>query len=113
MSHNRPYNDTIKRLHGKCLRLSYNDKHWFFEDLLKKDNSVSTYHKKLQALVIKMFKVYTKSSPEIMHEVFLEQENYNLQNQTYFVIPQIKNVKYDLEGMGALGPKMWKSLPND
>ena len=80
---------------------------------MKKDNSVSTYHKKLQALVIKMFKVYTKSSPEIMHKVFLEQENYNLQNQTYFVIPQIKNVKYDLEGMGALGPKMWKSLPND
>ena len=41
-----------------------------FEDLLKKDNSVSIHHKNLQALVIEMFKVHTKTSLEIMLEVF-------------------------------------------
>ena len=49
---------------------------------MKKDNSVSIHHKNLQALVIEMFKVYTKTSPEIMQEVFQvkEQGNYNLRN---------------------------------
>ena len=39
-----------------------------------------------------MFKVHTKTSPEIMQEVFLasEQGNYNLRNQADFVISQVK-----------------------
>ena len=46
-----------------------------------------------------MFKVHTKTALEIMQEVFLvkEQENYNLQNQTDFVIPQVKSVNYGLK----------------
>ena len=62
-----------------------------------------------------MFKVYTKTSPEKMHEVFLvkKQGNYNLQNQTDFVIPQVKSVYYGLESIRVSGPKTWKSFPND
>ena len=62
-----------------------------------------------------MFKVQTKTSPEIMQEVFLvkEQENYNLRNQTDFVIPQIKNLDYGLKGIRVLGPKIRESLAND
>ena len=70
MCHNRTYNNKIKRLHEKCLRLIYNDKRSSFEDLLEKDNCVSIHHKNLQALAIEMFKVHTKSSTEIMQEVF-------------------------------------------
>ena len=80
MCHNRTYNNKINRLHEICLRLIYNDKRSSFEDLLEKDNSVSIHHKNLQALAIEMFKVHTKTSPEIMQEVFQvkEQGNYNL-----------------------------------
>ena len=60
MYHNRTYKNKINRLHERCLRLIYNDKRSFFEDLLEKDNSVSVHHKNLQALTIKMFKVHTK-----------------------------------------------------
>ena len=35
-----------------------------------------------------------------------EQGNYNLQNQTDFVIPQIKNINYGLESIRFLGPKI-------
>ena len=38
MCHNRTYNNKIKRLHERCLRLIYNDKRSSFEDLLEKDN---------------------------------------------------------------------------
>ena len=61
----------------------------------------------LQALAIEMFKVYTKTSPEIM------QGNYNLRNQTDFPIPPVKNVNYGFESKRDLGPKIWESLPND
>ena len=61
-----------------------------------------------------MFKVHTKTSPEII-QVFQvkEQGNYNLQNQTDFVIPQVKSVNHGLESVRFLGPKIWESLPND
>ena len=39
--------------------------------MLEKDNSVSIHHKSLQALAIEIFKVHTKTSPEIMQELFL------------------------------------------
>ena len=70
MCHNRKYNNKINRLHEKCLRLIYNDKRSSFEDLLEKDNCVSIHHKNLRALAIEMLKVHTKSSTEIMQEVF-------------------------------------------
>ena len=78
MCHNRTYKNKIKRLHERCLRLTYNDKRSSFEDLLEKENSVSIHHKNLQALAIEMFKVHTKTTPEIIQEVFLikEQGNY-------------------------------------
>ena len=50
-----------------------------------------------------------------MQKVFLvkEQGNYNLRNQTDFVIPQVKSVNYGLESIHVLGPKIWESVPND
>ena len=78
MCHNRTYKNKINRLHERCLRLICNDKRSSFEDLLEKDNSVSIHHKNLQALAIEMFKVHTKTSPEIMQEDFLVRKQGNL-----------------------------------
>ena len=76
------------------------------KDLFEKDNCVSIHHKNLQALAVEMFKVHTKTSPEIMKEVFLvkKQGNYDLRNQTDFIIPQVKSVNYGLE---------WERFLND
>ena len=114
MCHNRTFHNKINRLHERCLRLIYNDKHSSFEELLEKDNSVSIHHKNIHVLATEMFKVYTKSSPEIMKEVFplKEQGHYNLRTQTDFEIPQVKTVNYGLESIRYLGPKIWEGLPN-
>ena len=71
---------------------------------MEKDNSVSIHHKNLEALAIEMSKVRNKTSPEIIQKVFLvkEQGNYNLRNQSDFVIPQVKSVNYGLESMRVL-----------
>ena len=62
-----------------------------------------------------MFKVYTKTSPEIMQEFFQikNQGHYFLRNQRDFVIPTVKSVNYVLESIKFLGPKIWESLPNN
>ena len=114
MCHNRTHKNKINRFNERCLRLIYNGKRSSFEDLLEKDNSVSIHHKNLQPLAIEMFKVHTKTYPEII-QVFLvtEQGNYNLQNQTDFVSFQVKTVNYGLESIRVLGPKLWENLPND
>ena len=70
MFDNRTYNNKMNRLPERCLRLIYNDKCSSFEELLVKDKSVSIHHRNIHALAIEMFKVYTKTSPEIMREVF-------------------------------------------
>ena len=100
MCHNRTYNNKINRLH---------------EDLLEKDNSASMHHKNLQALVTEMFKVYNKTSPEIMQEIFTikEQGEYNLRNQADFVVPHVKSVNFGFESVRYIGPKIWESLPQD
>ena len=68
------------------------------------------HYKNLQTLAIGMFKVHTKTSPEIIQEVFLvkEQKNCNLRNQTDFVIPQVKSVNYGLETIRVLDQKCGK-----
>ena len=114
MWHNRTYNNKINRLHERCLRLIYNDKHSSFEELLEKDNSVSIHHKNLHVLATEMFQVHIKSSPEIMQEVFplKEQVHYNSRTQTDFEIPHVKTVNYGLESIRFLGLKIWSNWPN-
>ena len=61
-----------------------------------------------------MFKVYIKTSPEIMHVFQIkDQGDCFLRNQRDFVIPTEKSVNYDLESIRFLGPKIWESVPNN
>ena len=71
----------MNRLHETRFWLIYNDKRLSFENLSEKNNFVSVQHINLQALAIKMLKVCTKTSPEIMKEVFpvKKQANYHLE----------------------------------
>ena len=61
---------------------------------------------------MEMFKVHTKTSPEITQEHFMvkEQGNYNLRNQAGFVIYQVKSVNYGLESIWILGLKIWEAF---
>ena len=73
------------------------------------------HHKNIHALAIEMFKVFTKTSPGIMQEVFQIKApgHYFLRNQRDFVIPTVKSVNYGLESIRFVGPNIWESLPNN
>ena len=70
MCYNRSLNTKVNRLHERCLRSVYNDKKSNFNELLVKDGFVSIHHQNLQKLPLKMFKVSTGLSPEIVNELF-------------------------------------------
>ena len=70
MFHSRCVNNKINSLHDRALRITYSDRSSSFEDLLKKDNSVSIHHRNIQALATEMFKVKNNIAPEIMKEIF-------------------------------------------
>ena len=105
-------NNKKNRLHERCLHLIYDDKCSSFEELLVKVKPVSIHHKNINALGIDMLKVYTKTSPEIMQEVFQikDQGHYFLRKQRDFVIKTVKSVNYGLESIRFVGQKIWKSL---
>ena len=74
--HNRSLNNKINRLHERCLRITYNDKHSNFEELLVKYNSVSLHHNNIHTLAIEMYKVANGMSPETMNDIFKLRETH-------------------------------------
>ena len=62
----RGLNNKIYSLHERALRITYGVKSSSFEDLLKKDNSVSIHHRNIQVLATEMFKVENNIALEIM-----------------------------------------------
>ena len=61
----------MNRLHGQCLRISYNDKETNFNELISKDGSVSIYHQNLQKFAGEVFDFSRALSPEIVNELLI------------------------------------------
>ena len=81
----RSSNIRINHLHERALRIVYKDNESTFEDLLKKDNSVSVHHKNIRLLGIELYKVKNNLSTHLMSEIFnLRNIDHNLRSQTDF-----------------------------
>ena len=93
MFYNRSLNNEIDRIHERCLRITYNDKHSNFEELFVKYNSL-IHHNNIHILAIEMYKVDNGMSPEIMNGIFKLRENtqYNLRHTSKFLVDPIRSV---------------------
>ena len=63
-----------------------------------------------------MCKVQNNCPPEIMNKVFPINEpiyEYNLRNTSDFAALCIKTVRYGLESLSYLGPRLWNILPGE
>ena len=113
MFHNRSLNNKINRLHERCLRIIYNDKHSNFEELLVKDNSVFMHHNNIHILAIEMYKAANGISPKIMNDIFKLRENthHNLRHTSQFLVDPIYSVFNGSESALYLRPKIWEQIP--
>ena len=114
MFHSRGLNNKINSLHERALGITYGDRSSSFEDLLKKDNSVSIHHRNIQALATEMFKVKNNIAPEIMKEIFAPKINpYGYRNNKSFKRRSINSVWHGTESISYLGPKIWDLEPKE
>ena len=56
--HSSRLNNKINSVHERALRITHQDNTSTFQELLKKDNSVSIHHRNLQVLATEMFKTH-------------------------------------------------------
>ena len=114
MYHSRENNNKISRLHGRYLRIIYNDKRSSFNAFLEKDGSVSIHERNIKILATEMFKVSKNLAPPKMHEIFKlkDQPHYNLRHNSLFFRPLVKSVYKGTQSLSFLGPKIWDILPD-
>ena len=99
----------------------YLDETSSFEELLRKDGSVTIHHRNLHSLSIEMFKVFKGIGPVFMKEIFAKHGNNDTENvssntrsKSRFYNPSNpKTVNYGLETLRCLGPKIWEIIPID
>ena len=114
MFHSRDLNNRINRLHERALRLVYKNKNLTFEDLLKKDKSLSIHHRNLQKLATELYKVKNNLSPTLMASIFPQREiPYNFRNLNPFQSTNVKTVYNGTETIAFRGPKVWDMVPED
>ena len=63
-------NNRINNIHERALQILYRDCITTFEELRKKDKSITVHHKGLQILATEIFKTKNGLNPEIMKKHF-------------------------------------------
>ena len=112
MFHSRCLNNKINSIHERAPRITYQDHIPTFQELLNKDNTVSIYHRNLQALAKEMFKIHRALSPDILREIFVPKIIlYNLRRNNTFERRQVHSVYHGTESLSFLGPKIWDLVP--
>ncbi len=101
-------NERINRIHKRALQLVYLDYTSSFDELLKKDNSVTIHQQNIRYLAIEMYKVYKGIGPEIMRELFVF--NMNTRSERTFLIPNVNTVHNGKNTVRYFGPLVWDDM---
>ena len=114
MFHSRSLNNKINRIHERALRLVYQN-NLSFSELLDLDNPVTVYQKNLQVIMTEIYKVKNGIAPDIMNNIFeLQNPSYNLRSScNRFRRENVKTVRYGIQSVRYLGPKIWELVPNN
>ena len=101
-------------MHERSLKLVYSDNTSTFKELLDKDNYVSVHHKNIQVLTTEIYKTVNGLAPTIMYSIFeIKNIEYNLRNKNNFKSRRINSVRYGIDSLTYLGPKIRNIFPED
>ena len=103
----REHNNRINRIQERGLRAVYDDYTSSFEDLLKKNGSVTIHQRNIQRVAIEMFKVKYGHSNELINCLF----EVNLgQNDRTFIIPRVNTEYMGKHSLRYFGPVVWENM---
>ena len=107
----RALNDKINHIQERALRLVYLDYTSSFEELLKKDNSITIHQRSIRNIVIEMFKVYRELGPDIMSDLF--SIDYSTRSRRTFHRPNVNTVNMGKNSIRYFGPVVWDDMLPD
>ena len=113
MFHSRHINHNINKHHERALRIVYNDHFLSFEELLK-TNLSQLIKETCKYLLLRCIKILNGLSPDIMQDIFETKSNYyNTRNAPAFSSRNIKTVRYGLQTISYMAPKIWDLVPKE
>ena len=114
MSHSRGINSKINRIHERASRITYNNKSLSFQDLLDKENSLTIHHRNIESFAIETLKVLHGLSPPLLNDIFVERNcNYNLRGNNFLNSRRVNLLRYGMESVSFLAPKIWDILSKE
>ena len=111
MFHSRTLNNRINKIHERALRIVYNENNTTFDELLKRDGSVTVHERNIQALAIELY--CNGISPDILNEIFQLKESSIYCSKFPFKTRNVRSVAYGTETLSFMGPKIWDLIPNE
>ena len=103
-------NRKINHIHERALRLVYNDYKSSFDELLRKDKTISIHHRNIHYLAIEMYKVKNNLSPLLMTELFEQKVGPPTRKGDWFVRPNVNNVYTGENSVRSFGPVVWNDM---
>ena len=98
MFSSRRSSNLINRIQERSLRTVYNHTSSTFQELLKRNRSVSIHHKNIQILTTEVFKVANNTCPLIMKTFFDFRKNrYSIRKFQKTRQQKLRTVRYGLE----------------
>ena len=105
----------LERLQERALRAVFNyNKSDTYGFLLQQAKLTTLYDRRLQDILILMYKVKNGLTPKYISDLFQansEDRTYNLRNSD-FSLPRYNTVTYGKHSIGFLGPSLWAKLTN-
>ena len=112
MLNGRIVNKKINHLDQRILHIVYKDYISSFENLLKRDKSVTIHHRNIQSMAIELFKVKQNLSNSMLSNIFPTRSiSYNLRSQTDFIRSNASTSQYGLNSMRCFASKVWQMIP--
>ena len=108
----RKMNRKINHIHERALRLVYDDYLASFQDLLKRDKTVSIHHRNIQYVAIEMYKVINELCPQSVRDIF-EIKDDPIKSRKTFIRPKIKTVYKGEGSLRNFGPLVWNNMIPD
>ena len=106
----------LERLQERALRFVYDNTNDSYDALLKKAKLSTLQNRRLQDILILMFKVKNKLTVNYVSDIFnindANTRRYDLRNDD-FVLPRFNTVSYGKHSLRFLGPKLWSKLSKE
>ena len=114
MLNSRRSNNLINQIHEVSVRTVYNDTSSTFQELPKRNRSVSIHHKNIQILTTEVFKAVNNTCPPNMKIFFdFRKKRYSFKKFQEMIQEKLRNVRYGFGTALYRAPQLWSLAPTD